>query len=90
MFAVLRGGLGHAIRSKVGIAVIGAMLIAGGGTALALTTSHARFPPGARAAIPPGHATATASGSRHATASGSPTSVAGGGRGHHGHHHAHL
>jgi hypothetical protein len=87
MFAVLRGGLSHAIRSKVGIAVIGAMLIAGGGTALALTTSHARFLSGAQAAIPPGRATASVS--RRATASGSPTSVAGGGRGHRGHHHAH-
>jgi hypothetical protein len=89
MFALLRGGLGNALRSKVGLAVIGAMLIAGGGTAMALTTSHARLPSGAQSDIPPGHATATASVSRHATASVSPTSAAGGGRGHRGHRHPH-
>jgi hypothetical protein len=82
MVALLRGGLGNALRSKVALAVIGTMLIGGGGTALALTTSHAQLPSAAQSATAPGHTTAAAS--------VRPTSVAGGsGRGHHGHHHSH-
>jgi hypothetical protein len=82
MFALLRGGLGNALRSKVGLAVIAAMLVGGGGTAMGmvLANSHAQPYSVAHLATPPGHPTATA------TARVKPTSVAGG-RGHHGHHH---
>jgi len=44
MFTLLRGGLGNALRTKVGLAVIGAMLLGGGGTAMALATAHAQLP----------------------------------------------
>jgi hypothetical protein len=47
MVSFLPPGLGHAIRTKVGIAVIGAVLVGGGGTAMAMATSHARLPFGA-------------------------------------------
>jgi len=83
MFAFLRGGLGNALRSKAGLAIIAAVLVGGGGTAMGmvLANSHARSPSAAHSATLLSHPTATA------TARVSPTSVAGGGRGHHGHHH---
>jgi hypothetical protein len=47
MFSFLRAGLGHAFRTKVGMALLGALLVGGGGTAMAMATSHAQLPFGA-------------------------------------------
>jgi hypothetical protein len=47
MFTSLRAGLGHALRTKVGIAVIAAVLVGGGGTALAIASAHPALPFGA-------------------------------------------
>jgi hypothetical protein len=88
MLTLLRGGLSSALRSKVGLAVIAAMLIGGSGTAVALTASHAQLPSGAHSLASAAHS-ATPTGHATAIATVSPTSVAGGGRGHHGHHHPH-
>jgi hypothetical protein len=47
MLTFLRAGLGNAIRTKVGIALIGAVLVGGGGTAMAMATTHGQLPFGA-------------------------------------------
>jgi hypothetical protein len=44
MFALLRAGLGNALRTKVGLALIGALLVGGGGTAMAMATTHTQLP----------------------------------------------
>jgi len=44
MFALLRDGLGHALRTKVGLALIGALLVGGGGTAMAMATANGHTP----------------------------------------------
>jgi hypothetical protein len=44
MFTFPRAGLGHALRTKVGIAVIAAVLVGGGGTALAMASTHTALP----------------------------------------------
>ena len=44
MFALLRGGLGNALRTKVGLALIGALLVGGGGTAMAMATANGHTP----------------------------------------------
>jgi hypothetical protein len=44
MFAFLRGGLGNALRTKVGLALIGALLVGGGGTAMAMATANGHTP----------------------------------------------
>jgi hypothetical protein len=44
MFTVLRSGLGNALRTKVGLALIGALLVGGGGTVMAMATSHGQLP----------------------------------------------
>ncbi|HZC78313.1 MAG TPA: hypothetical protein VE258_11215 [Ktedonobacterales bacterium] len=43
MFALLKARLGSAFRTKVGIALIGALVLVGGGTAMAMATSHGQF-----------------------------------------------
>jgi hypothetical protein len=51
MFTAPRAGLGHALRTKVGIAVIVAVLLAGGGTAIAIVSAHPALPFGAALAL---------------------------------------
>jgi hypothetical protein len=47
MLTLLRAGLGNALRTKVGLALIGALLVGGGGTAMAMATAHGQTPLGA-------------------------------------------
>jgi hypothetical protein len=44
MFASLWARLGSTLKTKVGIALIGALVVGGGGTALAMTTAHQQLP----------------------------------------------
>jgi hypothetical protein len=44
MFTFPRAGRGHAFRTKVGIALIGAVLVVGGGTAMAMAATHTALP----------------------------------------------
>jgi hypothetical protein len=44
MFRFLRAGLGHTLGTKVGIALIGAVLVLGGGTAVAMASTHTALP----------------------------------------------
>jgi hypothetical protein len=57
MFTFLRAGLGHALRTKVGIALIGALLVVGGGTAMAMASTHSALPFAApsQSGSPPAH-----------------------------------
>jgi hypothetical protein len=44
MFALLRMRFGSAVRTKAGIALIGALLVGGAGTAMAMATAHSQLP----------------------------------------------
>lgn len=44
MYTYRRAGRGLALRTKVGIALIGALLVVGGGTALAMASTHGALP----------------------------------------------
>jgi hypothetical protein len=44
MFAVLWARLGSSLKTKVGLALMGALVVAGGGTALAMANAHEQLP----------------------------------------------
>ena len=58
MFALLIARLGGAIRTKVGIALIGALVVGGGGTVVAMATAQGE--PGSNGVAPRTSATSTA------------------------------
>lgn len=55
MFALLRARLGGAFKTKVGLALIGALVVGGGGTAMAMATSHGQLLSNLVAASPTAH-----------------------------------
>jgi hypothetical protein len=71
MFALLKAKLGSTFRTKVGIALIGALVLGGGGTAMAMATSHGQ----PLAAL--GASGTSASPTAHADDSADATKVAG-------------
>jgi hypothetical protein len=55
MFSMLKSRLLAGIQTKVGLAIIGALVLGGGGTALAMTAAHGQLPNLGAAASPTAH-----------------------------------